>query len=284
MLEVLEHTIRDTLPLVPFLALAYFVMEFLEHRMSAGTTKLVKQAGKYGPLVGAVVGVLPQCGFAAASANLYAARIITRGTLIAVFLSTSDEMLHILLTQKAKPSLIAFVLLSKVIIGMIAGLLIDRVLYRKSQGDDLSIHDLCENDHCHCERGILQSALRHTLRISLYILLFTFALHLLLHYGGEEALNRLALTHPIVGSLVSGIIGLIPNCAGSVAITSLYLNGAMSLGSMMSGLLVGSGVGLLILLRMNHNRKDTLQLLVLLFGIGVTCGVLINFFQLFFST
>ena len=250
-------------------------MEYLEHKAGDKTQKVIGKAGKYGPLLGGVLGVAPQCGFSTAASNLYAGRVISMGTLLAVYLSTSDEMLPILISAKAEPALIVKILVLKVLIGMAAGFLVD-FLFAGKQKEHHHIHEMCEEQNCHCEEGILRSAINHTVRITFFILLITFALNLVMHYVGEDALASLLRDHGIVGPILSGLVGLIPNCASSVVITQLYLEGAMSFGTMMAGLLVGAGVGVLVLCRVNHNRKENLQIIGLLYLIGVVSGIILG--------
>lgn len=275
MLHIIEHSVLDSLKLVPFLFLTYLVMEYLEHKAGDKTQKVIGKAGKLGPLLGGVLGAAPQCGFSTAASNLYAGRVISMGTLLAVYLSTSDEMLPILISAKAEPALIAKILLLKVLIGMAAGFLVD-FLFAGKQKDHHHIHEMCEEQNCHCEEGILRSAVNHTVRITFFILLITFALNLVMHNVGEDALASLLRDHGIVGPILSGLVGLIPNCASSVVITQLYLEGAMSFGTMMAGLLVGAGVGVLVLCKVNHNRKENLQIIGLLYLIGVVSGIVLG--------
>lgn len=273
MLQVIQETIIDTLKLIPFLFLTYLAMEYLEHRTGEKTQKLIKKAGRLGPVLGGLLGIVPQCGFSTAASNLYAGRVISLGTLIAIYLSTSDEMLPILISEQAPVGLILRFLLFKAAIGMTAGMMLDILLRRKESGEQEHIHEICEQEHCHCEKGVLRSAISHTAQISFFILLVTFILNSVLYFVGEKALASLILNQPLLGPVVAGLVGLIPNCAGSVVITQLYLQGAMRLGAAMAGLLTGSGVGLLVLFRVNHNRKENLKVLALLYGIGVIVGV-----------
>lgn len=282
LIHIIEHTLEDSLKLVPFLFLTYLVMEYLEHKAGDKVAKFVNKAGKWGPLAGGIAGAAPQCGFSAAASNLYAGRIISLGTLIAIYLSTSDEMLPIMISEKQPLELILKILLAKVVIGAVAGLLVDLAFRsrRKPGGDHEHIHEhiheVCEHENCHCEEGVLRSAVSHTLQITLFIILITFVLNLFLELGGEDVLVRLMLDKPVLGPVLAGFVGLIPNCASSVAITQLYLSGALSVGSMMAGLLTGSGVGLLVLFRVNHNRKENLSILGLVYLIGVISGILIE--------
>lgn len=274
-LHIAEHTIMDNLSLIPFLFLTYLLMEFWEHKAGDKTNRLVQRSGRFAPLIGAMTGAVPQCGFSTAASNLYAGKVISVGTLIAIYLSTSDEMLPIMISEQVAPAFILLVLGFKVLIGALAGVTID-ILWKKKSDGHHHIHEMCEEEHCHCEKGIWHSALVHTLRITLFILLISFLLNLVMHTVGEEALGNLVLNKPILGPIVAGLIGLIPNCVSSVVITQLFLKGAMDFGTMMAGLLVNAGVGSMVLFRMNHNKKESLQILGLLYLIGVVAGILLE--------
>lgn len=281
MLQVIRHTLEDSIRLIPFLFITYLIMEYLEHKTGEKTQTAIRRAGKWGPLLGSIAGVVPQCGFSAAASGLYAGRVISLGSLLAIYLSTSDEMLPILLSERAEWSLIVRILLLKIVIGMGIGFGIDFVL-RSGRlqkwfpvHESGAIHDLCETEHCHCEKGILRSAVIHTLQITGFILLITFLLELLLHYGGENVLSGLWFNRPVIGPVLSGLVGLIPNCGGSIIVTQLYLQGAMDFGTMMAGLLSGTGVGFLILCRVNRSRRENLSILALLYGISVAAGIIL---------
>lgn len=272
MWDIILESLLDTAKLLPFLLLTYIVMEYLEHRAGTATIGLVRRAGKWGPAFGAAVGVVPQCGFSAAAAGLYAGRVISLGTLLAIFLSTSDEMLPILISSHVSPMLIAQILGFKVAAGLTAGFCIDMFFSRQKEEQE-HIHELCERDHCGCEKGIAKSALLHTLQIAAFILMINFVLNLLLDQAGAETLSRWIWNKPVAGQLLSGAVGLIPNCASSVAITQLYLEGAMNFGAMISGLLANTGVGLLILCRVNRHRRENLKIIGLLYGVSVAGGI-----------
>ncbi len=292
MLHLIEHTLQDTWILLPILFLTYYAMEYLEHRAEEKSKRLIQKAGVMGPVFGSVLGVVPQCGFSAAASNLYAGRIITMGTLLAIFLSTSDEMLPIMISRNVPPKDILGILLLKVGIGMFAGVVLDTLLrgkqgrvhilsQREAQeytGEPSQIRDLCEQESCHCgeSKSIFRSALFHTIRIFLFVVVVTFALNAILAFVGEESLETLILNHKIWGPMISALVGLIPNCAGSVLITSLYLEGAMGLGATLAGLLASSGVGLLVLFRMNRPRRENFAILGILYGISVLAGILIG--------
>lgn len=271
-------TLSDSIKLLPFLFLTYLAMEYLEHKTGEKLQNTIRKSGKWGPVIGGVLGAFPQCGFSAAASNLYAGRIITLGTLLSIYLSTSDEMLPVLISENAGIGMIMKVLGTKILIGMAAGLVIDFVIRHllRNREEELRIEHLCEQHHCHCEEGILKSALHHTIEIFLYLLLISFVLNLLIGMIGEDFLAGLILNRPVIGELIAGMIGMIPNCAASVVITQLYLKGILSAGAMMSGLLSGAGVGILVLLRVNDKHKENVRIIVMLYAIGVLAGLLIE--------
>lgn len=279
MWDVILDTLADSARLIPFLFLTYLAMEYLEHKTAGKVKSLVQKGGRLGPLFGGVLGVVPQCGFSAAAAGLYAGRVITLGTLIAVFLSTSDEMLPILISEADRFGAVPIlkILALKAAIGILFGFLVDLAVHPKKTEHN-HIHEMCEHDHCHCGEGggILKSAVIHTAKITLFILLVSFLLNVALYFGGEDILKGLLFNQPVIGELLAGLVGLIPNCASSVVITRLYLEGAMSFGACMSGLLVGAGVGVLVLFRANKSKRESMGILLLLYGIGVAAGLLIE--------
>lgn len=279
--HALLHTIEDSIKLLPFLFLTYLVMEYIEHKMGEKSKKIVKRSGKFGPLIGGVLGVFPQCGFSAAAANLYAGRVITLGTLIAIFLSTSDEMLPIFISEQVDPAIIVKIIGMKLLIGIVAGFVIDAFIkghkHKEHEHDEeMHIHSVCDHDHCHCEEGIFKSACIHTLQIFAFIAIITFVLNIGVEIIGEDTLASLILNQPVIGPVLSGVVGLIPNCASSVVITQLYLEGMMSTGAMLAGLLVGSGVGVLVLFKENANIKENAKIVALLYAIGVMVGIIIE--------
>lgn len=272
-LDVIRDTLIDGIRILPFLFLAYLAMECLEHWTGGKMQSVVRKSGKAGPAIGGILGVFPQCGFSAAAANLYAGRIITMGTLIAVFLSTSDEMLPIMISENVAFSMIGKILLTKVLFALMAGFLVDALFRRK---EEPQIEHLCERQHCHCERGIWRSAFNHTWKIFLYIVVVSLALNFVIALVGEETLAAVVLNKPALSLFVSAFVGMIPNCASSVVLTQLYLGGVLSTGALMAGLLSGSGVGFLVLLRVNEDRKENLLIFGLLYAFGVGVGALIQ--------
>ena len=353
-----EHAFIDTLKLVPFLFVTYLAMEALEHYASSKSIAAVRRAGTAGPIIGALLGVVPQCGFSAAAATLYSARVITLGTLFAVFLSTSDEMLPIMIAAQAPVEFIVEVLAIKALCGLIAGFAIDAVLrLRHHAVEAMRIHDLCERDHCGCddesdasfalfdtrrehgegaadraydsdgglsheeeretelacasderlEHGhghahehecghehahehnhshghahgfgaIAKSSLVHTLQVTLFVFLVSLALEIVIDGVGEDALASFISANSNLSVVVSAIVGLTPNCAASVVLTELYLEGALSTGAMLAGLLVSAGVGLLVLFRANRPMHGNFLIAAGLVACGVVFGFIVGVF------
>ncbi|MBQ3404425.1 MAG: arsenic efflux protein [Oscillospiraceae bacterium] len=269
--DILVHTVIDTLKLAPRRYITYLAMEYLEHKTGDRATAWVNRAGRLGPVIGSLLGVVPQCGFSAATAGFYAGGVVTRGTLIAVFLSTSDEMLPILLSSGADVRLILRILFIKLMVGMIVGLTVDATAMgsRNIRG---GINRLCMQENCHCEeRSVPLAALTHTLQILGFIFIISLIISLFMELLGADSIRLPG--GQLIAALICGLIGLIPNCAASVAITQLWLDGAIAAGPMLTGLLVGSGVGLLVLLRTNRNRRDNLLTVFILYAAGLIFGL-----------
>ena len=278
MWDAILDSLIDTVKLIPFLLITYIIMEFIEHKTSHKTKDAIKKSGHFGPLIGGILGVVPQCGFSAAASSLYSARIITLGTLIAVFLSTSDEMLPILISEAVDVRIILSILGIKLAIAVVVGFLIDLFFRKKfeTSEDELEIKDLCEHEHCHCEHGLFKSALKHTINITLYIFIISLVLNILIYFIGEDNLVHILNSTPIIGPIIASLVGLIPNCASSVIITQLYLSNVLNFATMIAGLLVNTGVGLLILFRTNKDLKENIKITVLLFAIGVIFGIIFD--------
>lgn len=316
--HVLEHSAADTLYLIPFLFVTYLAMEWLEHRTAGRTQEAIQHAGAAGPIVGAVLGAVPQCGFSAAAATLYAGRVVTLGTVFAVFLSTSDEMLPIFLAEQVPAATIVKIVGAKIVIGMVMGFIVDAVLrLLRRDRQDLRIHELCEQDHCHCNNecatcennpesvyrhhddcaegcdhghhehdhshdhdhgwgGIVKSALVHTVQVGVFVFVITLVLNGVLEVVGEQALADFLGANSVASVLASALVGLVPNCAASVVIAQLYVEGVLGAGAMMAGLLVSAGVGLLVLLRSNRPMRQNLLIIALMYAIGVAWGLIGN--------
>lgn len=273
--EVVLHGILDTLKLVPFLFLTYLIMELIEHHASDKARRLMQRAGSFGPILGGTLGAVPQCGFSSVGANLYTGRVITVGTLLAVFLSTSDEMLPILIAGNAEPLKILYIVLYKCGVGILVGFAADallRVLGKPRR--EIDIDEMCEADGCGCGRGVLPSALHHTLSVSLFLLIVTIGINALIYFIGEDTLLKAPMDIPVLSHLIASLVGLIPNCASSVVLTKLAASGIISSGAMISGLLSGAGVGVLVLFRMNKHPKENILILLALVLSGVLFGAI----------
>ncbi len=277
MWDIIIETLIDTLKMLPFLFAAYFLIEYIEHKSSE---KIVNALKKYGVPGGAVLGCFPQCGFSVAAANLYSGKIITAGTLIAVFISTSDEAIPILLSDPDNFSLIFSIITIKIVIGIAAGLMADALFnFNKKLTEtdrNEAIHHICSDCGCDDEHGILKPAVKHTMSIFIFMLLTTFALNSVITYVGEENLSILLLTDNILQPAIAAVIGFIPNCASSVILTQLYISGSLSFGSLISGLCTGAGIGLLVIFKVNENMKNNLKIMLYIYAVSVISGTLLQ--------
>lgn len=280
-IEVLMDAFLDTVKLVPFLFLTYLIMEYLEHKTEEKSKRMIQKAGRFGPLLGGIIGVVPQCGISAAASGFYAGGLISAGTLLAIFLSTSDEMLPIFISEAVGIGTILKILGSKVVIATVSGFVIDFLWRKKRQKKDF--HDLCEADHCHCEEGsILKSAFMHTVQITIFIFLISMAIGFLVELVGQENIGGFISRKPVMGVFLAALIGMIPNCAASVIITQMYLQGILGAGQMMAGLLAGAGVGTLVLYKTNKGVKENLQIIGTLYITSVFWGILFELLKITF--
>lgn len=281
LLELIWHSVKDTAVIIPFLFLTYLLMEYLEHRAGNSAEKLLKRSGQFGAVVGGALGLVPQCGFSSAAAGLYSARVISMGTLISVFLSTSDEMIPIFIARPDSDLLSMLKILAvKLGISIVAGVAVDlvlRAIYKKRGGaPTVKIDELCERDKCHCHSNLLKSTLIHTGKISLFILIFTFVLNFLVYFVGEDTIAMIVLDKPVLANILAAVVGLIPNCASSVIISELFIGGVISAGALMSGLLVNSGVALAVLFRTNRPRKNTFIIVGIILAVAILAGIIID--------
>jgi len=277
-LHILEHALLDTLKILPFLFITYLIMEYIEHKTSEKVKNTIQKSGRFGPILGGILGIFPQCGFSVSATNLYSARVITLGTLLAVYLTTSDEMLPILLTEAVPLTTILTILGIKLIIGIVAGFAIDAVItiIQKDKQEEQKIEEICEHEHCHCEEGIIKSALKHTVNIIIFIFLITVVINGIIEFIGEDTIANFISKNAILGPVVAGLIGLIPNCASSVILTELFIESVISMPMLITGVAVNAGVGLLVLFKTNKNLKENLTIVGLLYAIGVISGVILQ--------
>ncbi len=271
--HVLIHSLVHTANLIPVLFLAYLLMEYLEHHAGGKLNQCLQRNRNAGPFFGSLLGLIPQCGFSSAAASFFAGGAISVGTLLAVFLSTSDEMLPIMISNKIPGKTIMLILGLKLVTGLVVGFAVDFVVRKCHVNRNREIHDFCVQEHCSCEGGIFRSALRHTIQITLMIYVVTVGLHLAFEFLPQDKITAVWQV-PVLSELMAAIIGLVPNCAASVMITNLYVQGVMGIGPLMAGLLVNAGVGLLVLLRVNKNKWENGVIIALLLFTGVLFGIL----------
>lgn len=287
-LDIIIETLIDSAKMLPFLFVSYLIIEIIEHKSSDKLKKILSKSGKYGPVAGAALGLVPQCGFSVTASNLYSGRVITLGTLIAVFLSTSDEAIPVLLSHPNSTLELIKVLAVKFIIAFVFGMIIDLVINKFKTKEEIEnsqveeahehMHEVCS--HCHCEdKGVVRSTIKHTLNVFLFILIVSFVLHIVIHVIGEDNLSKVLMQGSIFQPFVAGLIGLIPNCASSVILTELYLAGSISFGAIIAGLATGAGIGLAVLFKSNHNQKENFKILGLLYALGVFSGIIIQIIE-----
>nr|WP_275100685.1 putative manganese transporter [Olsenella profusa] len=319
LLHELEHSLLDTLELVPLLFLTYLAMEAIEHSAGDRVQRVVERSGKAGPVVGALLGALPQCGFSAMAATLYAGRVVTVGTLVAVILSTSDEMVPVFLAHQAPLGRMLAIMAFKVAVGLVVGLAVDAVLRARHRAGDGRPHisELCERAHCGCEDhdhdehghdhdhgavdaihgekdpscgcahdhghahghgrwAIVRSAAIHTVQVTLFIFVVTLVFGLVIEGVGQDSLGALLADHPVRATFVAALVGLVPNCGASVAITELYLDGVLATGPMVAGLLASGGMGLLVLWRTNAGARLNLTITAFVYAVAVVAGLAVG--------
>lgn len=310
--DVLADSVIDTLKLIPFLFVTYLAMEALEHFASNKVKETVERAGAAGPVVGALLGALPQCGFSAMAATLFSGRVVTAGTLVAVILSTSDEMIPVFVAHQQPAGRMLSIIAIKVVLGIVAGLLLDlvlRLLHRAGDGHT-HIHELCEREHCHCEEadeldeehhdrdhhgdhhdhhehghhhghghshhgawGIVRSACVHTAQVTTFIFLISLLFGLIIEGLGVDSIRSMLAYHPVRATFIAALVGLIPNCGASVAVAELFLDGTLATGPMLAGLLSSGGVGLLVLWRTNADARQNVYVTLLVYGVAVLAGL-----------
>lgn len=273
--EVFIETITDCLKMLPFLFVAFLVIEYVEHYSSTFTEKLLSKERYAGPAIGAVLGCFPQCGFSAVASSLYASGVVSLGTLLAVFLATSDEAILVMLANPGHGKEVFSLLLAKIVIAVIAGYMIDAI-YLKKPHRKKDIHDMCHDCGCEHTHRIWKPALTHTAQLFLYIFLISFVLELVLESVGTETMSHIFLKNSMGQIFLTAIIGLIPNCGASVMLTELYLSGITSFAATVAGLSTGAGVGLLVLFRYNKPMKENFMIVGLLYGIAIAAGIILT--------
>lgn len=273
MFDILLDTLIDSLKLLPFLFITYLIIEYIEHRSS---DKLISGLKKYGVAGGALLGSFPQCGFSVAAANLYTNRVISVGTLAAVFISTSDEAIPVILANSGSVGTILKLIAVKIVIAVLAGSIADS-LFSNFFGYKTYNNDKSNHHHFHeCHDGIVKSAFKHTAHIFVFMALTMLLTNMGIYLIGEENLSRILLTHSILQPAVAALIGFIPNCASSIIITQLYLSGSLSFGSAVAGLSTGAGAGLIVLFRVNKNASENFKIMLYIYIISIAAGSVIQ--------
>lgn len=297
-LDVVIDTLKDTAELIPFLFATYVVISLLDLFASDKTTAAIQRAGHAGPLIGGVLGVVPQCGFSAMGASLYADRIVSLGTFVAVILSTSDEMLPLLLAEHVEVGLLARILVTKAALGVILGFAIDLVLRvvlgrtslagvdesdaGEEQDEDAEFDPSAYSCDCGCgeplTRGqtawwVVANSAYRTFQVVVFIFVVSVLLNALIALVGEDALASFLSGNAVVATLVSGLVGLVPNCAASVVLTQLYIDGVLGFAPMIAGTLVAGGAGYLVLFRMNGSMRENAAIVGIVYALGVCAGL-----------
>ena len=273
--EVLLHSIIEILPAIPFLFAAYLLLEIIEHKTSGKSLRIMEKSGFLSSVFGGLLGAVPQCGFSSAAANFYTGRIISLGALISVFLSTSDEMLLIMISKNVPFTSLLTVLLYKIAVGIAVGLIIDLIIrLMKLPQKEIDIDAICDEANCKCENGIIRSTLHHTLSTGLFITVITLLINTLIFFVGQESISLILYDKPVISHFLAALIGLLPSCAVSVTLTDLCIERIITCGTMLSGLFANSGLGLLVLLRINKNKKENLLIISILLVSGFVFGLL----------
>lgn len=277
MLDCVIDGLIDTLKLLPYLLVTFIILELVEHKLSSKNKKILTKNKKLGPIFGGLLGAVPQCGFSSMASGLFSNKVITMGTLVAVFLSTSDEMILIMLGEHTNVSLMFKILGFKVLVGIVIGFIVDLIFKKKLNNEEDTIKEHCEHEHCHCEKhNVFVASLIHTIKIGIFVLIANLAINLIIFYIGEDNLKNVLLNKNILNYFVASLIGLIPNCASSVIMTELYISDLVTIGTLISGLLTGSGLGILLLFKENKNIKENITILSIIYFVGVIVGIVVD--------
>lgn len=280
MVELFEEAIHDTVIMLPFLYLTYVLMEYLEHKSTTHMKQILIKARKFGPVIGTIFGIVPQCGFSVLASGLYMNGSITLGTLVAVFVSTSDEAIPILLSQPDQFSTLIKVIIIKIVIAILAGYLIDFLV----RSHHLKKNQALQDTHKHCEEelekhpSIFFIALMHTMKIFIFIFTVNLVLSAMIMWIGEATLSTILADGSIWQPMIAALVGFIPNCASSILLAQLYVDQILSFGALSAGLITSAGLGLLVLFRMYDNKRDIARILGILFLIASISGIVLQIF------
>lgn len=272
--EIIFDTLIDGIKLLPFLFFAFLIIELIEHKFDKKTKKIITKSGKYGPIIGSLLGLVPQCGFSVVAANLYITRVISLGTMFSIYLATSDEMIPVMISHNVSIKIIVTILIIKLISGMFFGFIIDRLFFRKTNNN--YNYEICDKEHCDCKHSIFISSLKHTFKTFIFIILVSFVLNAIMEYFGSKLVSNIFMKNSLFGPFIGSLIGLIPNCASSVILTELFLQNVINFGTCIAGLVSGCGIALIVLFKTNKNIKENLFILLSLYLIGVLVGIIVN--------
>lgn len=272
--EIIFDTLIDGIKLLPFLFFAFLIIELIEHKFDKKTKNIITKSGKYGPIIGSLLGLVPQCGFSVAAANLYITRVISLGTMFSIYLATSDEMIPVMISHNVSIKIIVVILIIKLISGMFFGFIIDRLFFRKTNSN--YNYEICDKEHCDCKHSIFISSLKHTFKTFIFIILVSFVLNVIMEYFGIKLVSNIFMKNSLFGPFIGSLIGLIPNCASSVILTELFLQNVINFGTCIAGLVSGCGIALIVLFKTNKNIKENLFILLSLYLIGVLVGIIVN--------
>lgn len=273
-LDLLSDVLQDSLSLLPYLFITYLLLECLEHKSELITRWILVKKSPFSPIIGAFLALIPQCGISVAGANFYSAKVITLGTLLAIFLSSSDEMIPIFLSSGIAYGVILKILGVKFLIACCFGLIIDKIFSTKNESP--AIDSLCQKMDCHCEKGVFYSATYHTAQIFIFIFSVSLVLNACFYTFGAENLQQTLFENTLGALLLTTLIGMIPNCASSVVLTQLYMSHTILDGAFLAGILANSGLGLIILLRLNRPMKDNFKIILLVFFLSFMAGLLFS--------
>ena len=274
MAESILEAVVDAVKTLPFLFVAYLLIEYIEHHMQNVSVQKLLRKRKASVCIASVLGAVPQCGFSVTASNLYATHLISVGTLLAVFLATSDEAVPILMAEPKLWTVMAGILVLKVLIGLVAGLLVD--MFWKGNHHDPDFYDVCGHCHCEEEKGIVKPALLHTVKMFGFLLVINLILVIMMDISSDAVIRTLFLHGSVFQPFVAALVGLIPNCGPSVALTQLYVQQQISFGSLVAGLCSGAGLGTAVLFKVNQDKKENIMIVLLLYGIAVVTGLVLN--------
>lgn len=276
-MHLLIHSLEHSIIVLPFLYLIYLAIGYLDQKKSLCSHRNLSKLKKFGPILGGILGCIPQCGISVMGAKLYSQRLITLGTLMAIFLSTSDEAIPLLLANLDNLNIVFVVLFIKIILGILTGMIIDIFVTQKSSKfNGILINTTNDCGCCTNNENIWISALKHSLKVFMYIFIVSIAIEGIIHIVGEETLNSILMSNSIMQPALTAALGLIPNCAISIVMTEMYIQGALSFGALLAGLCTSAGFGLLVLFKTNLNLKENLKIVSILYLISTLAGILLQ--------